>query len=232
MADRDPLYPDRVLRRGPRGGRGRARSTAGMVAEAIRSRPGARRSVGILSLLLMLGGVALFSYPFLTDIYARRQQDRLTREFREPQTRRAYAARRIEVGDAITRIRIPRLGVNAVVVEGTTPSVLRAGAGHYESTALPCEEGNAAIAGHRTTYAAPFAAIDELVAGDQIVVQTPVGRCVYRVRGEGWVTHPDDASVLGDVGRASVLTLTTCHPPGSSTERLIVRARLVSSEVS
>lgn len=231
MADRDPLYPDRVLRRDPRGGGRRARTTAGMLADAIRSRPGARRLVGALSALLMLGSVALFSYPFLTDVYARRQQGRLAEELREPETREAYVARRIEVGDAITRIRIPRIGVSTVVVEGTTATALRAGAGHYASTALPCEEGNVAIAGHRTTYAAPFGAIDELVVGDEIVVETPVGRCTYEVRAEPWITHPNDATVLRDVGRGSVLTLTTCNPPGSSTERLIVRARLLSSDV-
>lgn len=202
-----------------------------MVADAIRRRPAARRLVGAISVLVMLGGVGLFTYPFLTDLYADWQQDRLAEELAEPQTREAYVARRIQVGDAITRIRIPSLGVSAVVVEGTTDAALRTGAGHYAATALPCEAGNAAIAGHRTTYSAPFGALHELGAGDRIVLETPVGRCTYEVRGEPWVTHPDDATVLEPV-RGAVLTLTTCDPPGSSTSRLIVRARLVSSEVA
>lgn len=232
MSDRSPLYPKEVLRREREaGGLRRLRSTIGMVLDSWRRRPGPRRVLGTISILMMLGGVALFAYPFATNVYADWQQSRLEDRFDDEETRQAYITRTIRPGEALTRIRIPRLGVDAIVVEGTTPSALRAGAGHYERSALPCERGNAAIAGHRTTYSKPFANLQDLRDGDVITLVTPVGRCTYRVRGEPWITHPRDFGVLKQV-KGSVLTLTTCNPPGSATERLIVRARLVESQVT
>jgi len=228
--EREPLYPSAVLRR-DREGRG-VRSTAGMVVDTWRRRPVPRRVIGTLSVLLLLGGAGLLSYPLLTNLYGDWRQARLEVAFAEPETRQAYVARTIQTGEALTKITIPRLQVEAVVVEGTSLAALRAGAGHYEQTALPCEVGNAAIAGHRTTYSKPFADLHRLRDGDEIVVITPVGRCVYEVAGSPWVTTPNDVGVLGGVQGASVLTLTTCHPPGSASERMIVRAELVSSEVA
>lgn len=228
--EREPLYPSAVLPR-DREGRG-VRSAVGMVVDAWRRRPVPRRVIGTLSVLLLLGGAGLISYPFLTNLYGDWRQSRLELRFAEPETRDAYVARAIRSGEALTKVSIPRLDIEAVVVEGTSPSALRAGAGHYERTALPCELGNAAIAGHRTTYSKPFADLNRLRDGDEIIVITPVGRCVYEVVGSPWITTPDDVGVLDGVRGASVLTLTTCHPPGSASERLIVRADLVSSEVA
>ena len=228
--ERSPLYPQRVLQPDHEEGRlGRSRSSARMLIDSLRRRPGPRRVLAGLSILLMLGGVALFSYPFVTNLYADWQQSKLEAQFDDPGIRDAYVTRTIAPGDALTRIRIPRLGVDAIVVEGTSPSALRAGAGHYLETALPCERGNTAIAGHRTTYSKPFANLQRLRKGDRIVVLTPVGRCTYRVTEKPWITAPDDFSVLKEARRSSVLTLTTCNPPGSAAERLIVRAKLVSS---
>ena len=228
--EHEPLYPSAVLPR-DREGRG-VRSTAGMVVDAWRRRPVPRRVIGTLSTLLLLGGVGLLSYPFLTNVYGDWRQSRLEVEFAEPETRDAYAARAVVVGEALTKIAVPRLGLETVVVEGTSSSALRAGVGHYEGTALPCELGNAAVAGHRTTYSKPFSDLHRLREGDEIVMITPVGRCVYEVVGAPWTTTPNDVGVLARVEGASVLTLTTCHPPGSASERLIVRAELVSSEVA
>lgn len=226
--DRDPIYPAAVLARGEEGGG--IRSAAAMIVETWRRRPLRRRLIGALSALLLLGGLALISYPSLTDVYADWRQSRLEVAFAEPEMREAYEARAVLAGEALTKISIPRLGLESVVVEGVSPGALRAGAGHYEDSALPCEIGNAAIAGHRTTYSKPFADLQRLRPGDQIVLITPVGRCVYEVAGS-WVTTPDDVGVLEGVRGASLLTLTTCHPPGSARERLIVRAELVSSSV-
>ena len=233
-SDNSPLYDESLL--GPRrpGGdpRGirRVTSALGVLADSWRRRPATRRLLSVLSVLLLLGGVVLFSWPFLTNLYTDYRQSALEKEFVSPASRRAYIARTIEPGEALTRIQIPSLGVDTMVVEGTTLSALQAGAGHYEDTALPCEEGNAAIAGHRTTYGKPFAEIDELAPGDAITLVTPVGRCTYRVTGPPFITSPTDFGVLRDAD-ASLLTLTTCHPPGSAEQRLIVRAKLVSSEV-
>lgn len=226
--EREPLYPSTVLPRDREGGG--VRSAASMVVDAWRRRPFPRRLIAAASILLLIGGAGLLSFPLLTNLYADWRQSRLEVSFAEPETREAYLAGTVRSGEALTRIAIPRIGVEAVVVEGTSTSALRAGAGHYERTALPCETGNAAIAGHRTTYSRPFADLHRLRRGDEVVLITPVGRCVYEVAGAPWVTAPDDVSVLGRVRGGSILTLTTCHPPGSDRERLIVRAELVSSE--
>lgn len=234
MTDRSPLYPEGVL--SERGRRGqetpieRTRSGLGMVLDSWRRRPVPRRILGSLSVLMLLGGVALFAWPFATNLYTDWKQARLEDGFGSPAHRQAYVTRTIRPGDALTRIVIPKLGVDAIVVEGTTLSALRAGAGHYEHSSLPCERGNAAIAGHRTTYGKPFAALDRLADGDRIVLVTPVGRCTYEVEGDPWITVPTDFRVIAPK-KGSLLTLTTCDPPGSAAMRLIVRAELKRTEL-
>ncbi len=115
-----------------------------------------------------------------------------------------------------------------IVVEGTTLSALRAGAGHYPKTPLPGRRGNVAIAGHRTTFGRPFNRIDELAAGDRIILTTPIGRHVYEVTRRPWVVDDYDWSVIHDYpDGASLLTLTTCHPEGSDDYRIVARAELV-----
>ncbi|HEX6261437.1 MAG TPA: class E sortase [Actinomycetota bacterium] len=227
--EQEPLYPSTVLS-SDREVSG-VRSAGWLILDAWRRRPVPRRVLGTISVFLLLGGLTLVFYPQLTNLYGDWRQSRLEASFIEPETTEAYAARAVLPGEALTKVEIPRLGLESIVVEGTSPGALRAGAGHYEGTALPCEVGNAAMAGHRTTYSKPFADLHRLRPGDAIVLVTPVGRCVYEVAGS-WVTTPDDVSVLADIRGASMLTLTTCHPPGSARERLIVRAELVSSEAA
>jgi sortase A len=185
-----------------------------------------RRTLSGLSVVLLLGGLGLVGYPLFTNVWQTRIQDDLSRQFASPQLEQAYRERRIETGDSLTRIRIPALDVDVVVVEGITPSALRAGAGHYPQTALPCEAGNVAIAGHRTTYGKPFGNIDRLKPGDTIELTTPIGGCVYSVSKAPWVVDPTDISVIDPTPERS-LTLTTCHPRGSAAQRLIVRATWV-----
>lgn len=233
-SDQSPLYNEDLL--GPRRPGGEARgvrrlgSALGMVVDSWRRRPVPRRLLAALSVLMLLAGVLLFAWPFLTNLYTDYRQGELEDQFASAASKRAYITRTIEPGEALTRIEIPALGVDTIVVEGTTLSALQAGAGHYEDTALPCEQGNSGIAGHRTTYGKPFAEIDDLAAGDEITLETPVGRCTYRVTGRPFITTPTDFGVL-DPGTGSVLTLTTCDPPGSAEQRLIVRAKLISSEL-
>ncbi|MGH9164563.1 MAG: class E sortase, partial [Acidimicrobiales bacterium] len=116
-----------------------------------------------------------------------------------------------------------------VVVEGTTASALRAGAGHYGDSALPCSLGNVAIAGHRTTYGKPFANLDRLKPGDAITLETPIGRCTYEVTRAPFTTAPTDFSVVANTPTARTLTLTTCHPKGSARQRLIIKAALTTT---
>jgi sortase A len=116
-------------------------------------------------------------------------------------------------GGAIGRIEIPHIGVDKYVVEGTERDDLEKGPGHYTGSSVPGHPGNAAIAGHRTTYGAPFNRLDELNVGDDIFVQTLEGRFLYRVQDYG----------------DNRLTLTTCNPKFSAAERLIVVAKFVGS---
>jgi sortase A len=129
---------------------------------------------------------------------------------------------------AVARLEIPRMGLNRIVVEGATADALTKGPGHFPETPLPGQLGNAAIAGHRTTHLHPFFDIDKLQPGDQIFVTTFNGRYVYQVTGTEVVDPGDYADVIPttDVTKAT-LTLVSCTPRYSATNRIVVRADLV-----
>jgi sortase A len=133
------------------------------------------------------------------------------------------------VGDAIARIVIPQANVDKIIVEGVGVEDLKKAPGHYPGTPMPGEPGNAAIAGHRTTYGAPFYDLDNLVVGDAIMVTTGVGEFRYEVI-ESQVVSPDAVEVLHPTDD-NRLTLTTCHPRYSAAERLIISAKLVTTPV-
>src|SRR5581483_9455144 len=151
-----------------------------------------------------------------TNFYQDYRQGQLRKQFASPTLRQAYLTHTVAVGDSLTRLRIPKLGVNVVVVEGTSASALRAGAGHYPETPLPCDVGNVGIAGHRTTYGKPFNQIDRLKPGDLVQLDTPVGTCTYQVAKAPFIVQPDDFSVVSppDDPTARWLTLTSCNPKG------------------
>ena len=132
-------------------------------------------------------------------------------------------------GQPVGDIRIPKIGINQIVVEGTNTQDLRKGPGHYTGTPLPGQAGNAAIAGHRTTYGHPFYNLDGVAVGDPIVLTTAQGIFVYdTVQSE--VVAPDDNTVLRN-STANTLTLTTCNPRFSASSRLVVVARLAHSKL-
>ena len=193
----------------------------------LRERPWARRALSSLSGLLLVTAVVILGYPVYTNLYQSRLQSRLGRDLASPGIAQAYRQRSVAEGDSLTRIKIPTIGVDVVVVEGTSASALRAGAGHYPSTPLPCEPGNVAIAGHRTTYGRPFNQLDRLGPGDKIMLETPIGECTYVVARAPFAIVPTDLSVL-DPTPSGTLTLTTCHPKGSARQRLVVKADLQS----
>lgn len=133
---------------------------------------------------------------------------------------------------AWARLRIPKIGVNRFVVEGARRGDLIYGPGHYAGTPLPGTAGSVGIAGHRTTWGAPFHNIDRLRPGDAISLQTAAGLYRYRVT-DATVVSPRRADVLnGDPGSTAVhtLTLTTCTPKYSAAKRLIVWADLATWE--
>ncbi len=194
----------------------------------LRANPWARRALSSLSVVLLCAAVAVLGYPVYTNFRHDRLQQSLHREIASPKLRQNYVNRSLQDGDALTRIEIPSIGVDTVVVEGTSASALRAGAGHYPATPLPCEAGNVAIAGHRTTYGKPFNQLDRLKQGDVIILTTPVGTCTYEVAKAPFVVAPTDFSVVANQPAAHALTLTTCHPKGSAAKRLVVKATLTS----
>ena len=202
------------------------------VVQFLRSRRWARALLTGVSGLLVVVAVGLLGYPLYTNVYQGRLQHRLEHQIASPQFKQTYQLRAAKVGDALTRMKIPAIGIDAVVVEGITPSALRAGAGHYPNTPLPCEDGNVAIAGHRTTYGKPFANVDVLKRGDLITLQTPVGDCTYAVSQAPFIVLPDGKmadgrSVIDATPGQRDLTLTSCHPKGSASRRIVVRAMLV-----
>jgi sortase A len=190
--------------------------------------PRLRKWLTGVSIVAALVGVGLIAYPFITDLWASRIQSGLSGDL--AQSADKYQARKIKSGEALTRLEIPKLGVDVVVVQGVSLEALRAGAGHYPDTPLPGEPGNVGIAGHRTTYGRPFNRIDELAPGDKVILTTPIARHVYEIARPPWVVPNVDWSVIDNFPNSgSWLTLTTCHPEGSDDYRIVARGRLVRS---
>jgi sortase A len=201
--------------------------------------------------VLVAGILVLLFIPYLlwgTGLQTARSQSQLRTEFTKAQTQAGTrstpkvvvpapgsqpvaAAAPLHadppIGSPVGTITIPSIDVSMVVVEGTGTAQLQAGPGHYSNTPLPGEDGNAAIAGHRTTYLHPFYDLNELVPGDPITVVTLQGIFLFHVTSSQSVL-PSDVSVISAT-RTPTLTLTTCTPRYSASERLVVHATLVAS---
>jgi sortase A len=131
-----------------------------------------------------------------------------------------------ENGDLIGLIEIPRLGVSAIVIEGTSGAILRRAAGHISGTALPGQPGNVGIAGHRDTF---FLPLQNIRTNDTITFKTLFGEYRYRVVSTR-VVSPTDVAVLKRSGN-EILTLVTCYPfdfVGAAPDRFIVRAERIT----
>ena len=142
----------------------------------------------------------------------------------------AAAARRyregLKSGDPVGRLQIPRLGLTIMIVEGTETEPLKRGPGRFSDLLVPGEGGLVYVAGHRTTYSAPFSRIDTLRPGDPVFVDVPYGRFEYRVTGHR-IVRADDVSVLRSRGE-EVLALQACHPRFFASHRYIAYAKPVS----
>ncbi len=172
---------------------------------------------------------------------ARAEAEKLAR-IRDPDRQLRHLAlsfaERLREGRPLGRLQIPSIGVDEVVLEGARrpltsvrgndQGLLRYGPVHYGLTPLPGAGRPFAVAGHRTTYGAPFLRLGDLRRGDVIRVLTPYARLKYAVA-KSTAVQPDDVTVLYD--RGYDLVLTTCHPPYSARERLIVWAQLVDFEL-
>lgn len=135
--------------------------------------------------------------------------------------------RRAKPGQAIGRIRIASIGASYVVVEGTDTASLRKGPGHYPATPFPGLPGTVGIAGHRTTYLAPFRRLDGVHRGDEVTLEMPYARFTYRVQ-ETRIVLPTAVQITRSVGYPR-LVLTACHPLYSASHRIALFARLVST---
>lgn len=192
------------------------------------------RLMSVTAATLLLIGAGLLAHPYYTDLQANRAQETLATEFASESVREAYVERQVPEGSPVTRLRIPKLGVDTMVVEGATEESLQSGAARYSETALPGEPGNVGIAGHRTTYGKPFHDLDRLEPGDEVMLDTPLGPYVYQMvepfdgHANPWVVEPGAIEVIGPTEEDS-LTLTTCHPKGSDRQRLIARLKLVET---
>ena len=141
--------------------------------------------------------------------------------------REASAWRRAaKEGDAIARIRISRLGLDAVVVNGTRSGTLKRGPGRFLGSAMPGQGELVYIAGHRTTYGAPFSRIDRLRKGDRVFLELPYGTFEYAVTGSR-IVRSDELSVLRSKGREQ-LALQACHPRFFASHRFIAYAEPVA----
>lgn len=133
-------------------------------------------------------------------------------------------AEEVETGEGIGRIDIPSIDVEVVVVQGTDTASLQKGPGHYPYTAFPGQGKTIGIAGHRTTYLAPFRRINEISDGDEIVLEMPYGTFTYEVQ-KHEVVDPEQVEIVDDVGYER-LVLTACHPLYSAAQRWAVFAKL------
>jgi len=237
---------------------------------------------GLGQTLITLGLVALLFVAYelwVTDILASQEQSQLSEEIHEqwadvptveapnpapsaPAPTEAPAPAPpapidVGLGDPFAVLHIPRLGAdwNRVVVEGTAQVQLAQGPGHYLDTAMPGEQGNFAVAGHRVGRGSPFLDLDRMRPGDPIVVETADYWFVYRVLGDPatssfdgdpsgipgrQIVHPEDVGVIAPTPLGPVdgpeteayLTLTTCHPKFSAQQRLVIHARLDGAPLS
>jgi sortase A len=210
-----------------------------------------RRAIRTVGLLLIVAGLALLAWgvavwqwedPF-TSAYTAYEQRKLDDHYEEaasaydPPTSRpvslaaqrrdvAAAARTyrrgLERGEALGRLRIPRLDLDMVVVEGTDAESLKKGPGHYPHSFLPGEHRLVYVAGHRTTYGAPFSRIDSLRKGDRVMMELPYATVEYRVTGHRIVAATATEELRP--GRTEVLALQACHPRFFASHRWIAYA--------
>jgi sortase A len=133
-------------------------------------------------------------------------------------------AKRARNGEAIGRLAIPSIDLDVVVVEGTDTASLQKGPGHYPETPFPGQGGTTAIAGHRTTYLAPFRHLDQLTRGDEIEIEMPYANFAYRVQ-KTRVVDDSAVNIIHKVGYER-LVLTACHPLYSAAQRIAAFAKL------
>ena len=204
--------------------------------------------VSLLSTVVTLLGIVVISFVvyqlLVTSLTTSRQQRELAAQMREKLTlakaiiaatpeneEPALGLENAAAGDPIAVLRIPALGVERVVVEGTGSGETELGPGHHRGSSRPGWPGNALILGRRTTYGHPFRDLNKLSKGDDLVVTTQQGRFVYVVDRVGVLLKGEPDVTARVIGRKPTLTLATAHPPYRASERLLVEATLKGNPV-
>lgn len=198
------------------------------------------------STLLIIAGIIIFMIPIAGRIYTDYRQGMMYKEYlaeleqsssllndtfseevaSDGGIETADSQKKSQAKDVLGRISIPAISSSQLLLEGSDSQHLRWGAGHVQGTAMPGETGNCSIAGHRNyTFGSYFSRLDELKTGDVINIEYGKSAFTYVVT-ESFVVTPDDISVLQSTDDSHIITLITCHPKGSNTQRLIVRGEL------
>jgi sortase A len=160
-----------------------------------------------------------------TGIAEDRAQNDMATQFVQPQPVQP------QFGGLVGRISIPSIGVSKYVVAGVRLKDLERGPGLFPGSPLPGQKGNVAIAGHRTTFGAPFSRIDEIQNNEKIILESRDGTFTYRVNGEPKIVSATDVAVVKTTNPdIATITLVSCYPKWTSTQRIIVVATLDSTE--
>ncbi|MGY1633122.1 class E sortase [Geodermatophilus sp. SYSU D01186] len=195
---------------------------------------------GLCQLAITVGAVMLLYVAYeiwITDLFSDQAQEQVAEDLREDWSTPAPETEP-DFGEAFAFVHIPRFGADweRAVVEGTDPDELEDGPGHYVGSAMPGEQGNFAMAGHRVGRGSPFIALDVLEPGDPVVVETADAWHVYRVTtttvvdpSESSVVAPTPGGPMNGEATGAVLTMTTCHPKFSTKQRLVVHGVLDST---
>lgn len=188
---------------------------------------------GLPALTVALGllAAAALAFPVLSDWWASHRQHELASQLDDPTLRGQVAADAVGDGKPIGRIMIPAIGLDMVMVQGVDTSALEEGPGHYPGTPMPCTAGDSAVAGHRTTFLHPFYNLNEVKPGDLVEFQTAAWTCSYVVSQAPFSVLPTDTSVVNPTPGQYTLTLTTCTPRGSASQRLVVKGVMVLSSL-
>lgn len=179
-----------------------------------------------VGLFLVAVGLAALSWFSIQLIEASRFQREQSEALRAATTSAVPTRPRVPHDGLIGRLEIPRVHLSAMVVEGDDAATLEKAVGHLPETALPWEQGNTALAGHRDTF---FRPLRKIRIGDEIRLTSPRGVFTYRVR-EAFVTEPDNVGVLAPSSGANLITLVTCYPfgyIGPAPKRYVVQAEQV-----
>ena len=187
------------------------------------------RLLDALGRTMIVAGLLLLSFVAYqlwgTGIAEERAQDEMATQYVQPQPVAP------QFGGMVGRISIPSIGITKYVVAGVRLKDLERGPGLFPGSPLPGQKGNVAIAGHRTTFGAPFSRINEIQDNDKIILESRDGTFTYRVNGEPRIISATDVAVVKTTNPdIATVTLVSCYPKWTSTQRIIVVATLDSTE--